>query len=122
MAGTRDHTTRAPSFTGINRQEALRWARRLGCRVEPVRRTAEVRVVHDGIGRSIRINARRKDAGRELTTFLHRVVTIGEGKKTVSAGPCSHVLKARLASRESGSSETKLDDRVDQERRSTRPN
>jgi len=34
------------SFSGMNRRDALEWAQRLGCLVEPVRGTGELRVSH----------------------------------------------------------------------------
>jgi hypothetical protein len=69
---------RAVSFSGINAKEALRLARKLGCHVKHVPGTGEKRIVHSDVLRSVKINGRRHDAGRELTTFLRRVALITE--------------------------------------------
>jgi hypothetical protein len=57
----------------MDTKKALRVAHELGCSVEYVRRTGEKRVAHPGLARSVTIDARRRDAGRRLTTFLRRV-------------------------------------------------
>lgn len=62
------------TFSGINRRDALQWAKRLGCEVEPVRGTGEFRVFHPDLPRPIRINGRRKDAGRALSKALRHLV------------------------------------------------
>jgi hypothetical protein len=59
--------------SGMNRRSALGLAKELGCRVERVRRTGEVRVSHPELQRPIRINARRKDTGRILTVALRQL-------------------------------------------------
>jgi hypothetical protein len=69
----RNAEARLRSLTGIDTRKAIRIAIELGCCVEHVRRTGEQRVSHPGIARRVRINARRRDAGRQLTTFLHHV-------------------------------------------------
>ena len=60
---------------GLNRHEAVRLAVRLGCHVEAVRRTGEVRITHPAWSRSVLINNRRKDVGRQLVTLLRRLVS-----------------------------------------------
>jgi hypothetical protein len=62
------------SFSGMNRRNALEWAHRLGCQIESIRGTGECRVFHPDLPRPIRINGRRKDAGRALTKALQRLV------------------------------------------------
>lgn len=58
--------------SGMNLREALRAAERMGCRVMPVRRTGEMRVLYPAIG-SVRLNGRRTDAPRALTQLLKAV-------------------------------------------------
>jgi len=60
------------SNTGCNLREALICATQLGLEVEHVNRTGEVRVYLPG-RRSMRLNARRKDAPRALTTLLNQI-------------------------------------------------
>jgi hypothetical protein len=48
-------------------------ARSMGCRVKKVRRTGEIRVSHDLQEKSVKVNERRKDAPRALTTWLKRL-------------------------------------------------
>ena len=52
-------------------RQALVVANELGCRVSPVRRTGEVRVIAP-TGSSVRHNGRRKDASRALVALLQR--------------------------------------------------
>jgi hypothetical protein len=59
---------------GCNLLQALRAARELGCIVVDVNRTGEVRVSHHLFSDSVRVDRRRKDAPRQLTRFLQRVV------------------------------------------------
>ena len=49
---------------------ALAEARRLGCLVEHVRRTGEIRVCHGGD--AVVVNHRRKDASKRLLVLLRR--------------------------------------------------
>ncbi len=58
-------------MTGSNLRDALNEAKQLGLIVKPVRRTGEVRVYCPGHP-SVRINIRRKDAPRALTTLINR--------------------------------------------------
>jgi hypothetical protein len=60
------------NYTGCNLREALIHATQLGCEVEYVNRTGEVRVYLPG-HRSVRLNGRRKDAPRALTTLLNQI-------------------------------------------------
>ena len=60
--------------TGMNMREALALARELGCSVEIARGTGEVLVRHPSRPTEVlRVNARRKDAPRNLTSFLRRL-------------------------------------------------
>jgi hypothetical protein len=61
------------SLSGIDTRKAVKLAIELGCRVEHVRRTGEQRVSHPNVAHSVRFNGRRRDAGRQLTTFLHHL-------------------------------------------------
>jgi hypothetical protein len=56
--------------SGMNRRNALQYARQMGCKVHHVNRTGEVRITHPSMAKSVLINNRRKDAPRALTTFL----------------------------------------------------
>jgi hypothetical protein len=56
-----------------NLREALDLARRLGCAVEPMRRSGEVRIVPPGSGLPVVVNARRKDSPRVLVVALRRL-------------------------------------------------
>lgn len=58
--------------TGCNLREALVRALQLGLEVEHVNRTGEVRVYISGRP-SVRLNGRRKDAPRALTTMLNQI-------------------------------------------------
>jgi len=58
-------------MTGCNLREALAIARKHGLRVVPVEGTGEVRVYFPGRP-CVRLNARRKDAPRALTSGLQR--------------------------------------------------
>ena len=61
------------SLSGIDTRKAIRIAIELGCSVEHVRRTGEQRISHPRVARSVRFSGRHRDAGRQLTTFLHHV-------------------------------------------------
>lgn len=56
-----------------NLREALDLARRLGYRVEGVRRTGEVKVRLPGLGAAVVCNGRRKDTPRVLIRALRRL-------------------------------------------------
>jgi hypothetical protein len=56
---------------GVNLLLALRFARRRGCVVKPIRRTGELLVAHPLLpGRRVRVSSHRKSAPRSLTRFL----------------------------------------------------
>jgi len=57
----------------MNLDKALWLARRLGCTVEPRRRTGEVVVAHPAIPRPVVHNARRESASRALTGLLAKL-------------------------------------------------
>lgn len=62
------------SLDGVpNRVELLREAGRLGCVVEPVRRTGEVRVLPPDGGPPLMLNNRRKEGTRVLVLLLRRL-------------------------------------------------
>lgn len=67
---------------GLNLAKCLQAARRLGCRVEPVHRTGEIRFVHPRMLKCITVNGRRKDAPRELTSWMNRVASMLQGQTT----------------------------------------
>ena len=67
------------SFSGVNQREALKLAQHLGCTVEPIRCTGELRVCHPALLRPIRLNGRRKDAARVLTSALRHLIQQGAG-------------------------------------------
>ena len=55
---------------GMSLREALAAALALGCVVEEVRRTGELRVRHPSRAKTVKVNGRRKDVGRALVVFL----------------------------------------------------
>lgn len=60
--------------TGMNLRPALKLARKLDCRVEPVRRTGELRVSHPAVDERVVLNRRRDSSPRALTVFLKKVL------------------------------------------------
>lgn len=58
---------------GMNLLDALRVARRLGVRVENVRRTGEVRLWHPLVSRPVNCNRRRKSASRAAVGLIQKV-------------------------------------------------
>lgn len=58
---------------GANLRQTLKEAERMGCRVKTIRRTGEFRISHPAIGRTVKLNGRRKDTPRALTCFLRRI-------------------------------------------------
>lgn len=58
---------------GMNLLDALRVARRLGVRVENVRRTGEVRLWHPLVPRPVNCNRRRKSASRAAVGLIQKV-------------------------------------------------
>lgn len=58
---------------GMNLSAATREWLAAGGTVEPVRRTGEVVYCHASLSRRIRVNGRRKDAPRLLTTALRQL-------------------------------------------------
>jgi len=60
------------AFEGVpNLRELLAMAQRLGLRVEPVRRTGEVRV-YGSDGTRATCNVRRKDGNRKLLSIIRK--------------------------------------------------
>lgn len=59
----------------MNAREALRRARALGCTVETVRRTGEVRITPPGGGKVVTtaVPTRRKDASRVLVQLIKKL-------------------------------------------------
>jgi hypothetical protein len=66
-------TSERAIHAGMNQRNAIRAASSLGCQIEHVRRTGEIRVSHPAIDRPVRINGRRKSASRKLTTMLRHI-------------------------------------------------
>lgn len=66
---------------GMNLSDATRLWRAAGGSVEPVRRTGELCFRHPAAGRRLRVNGRRKDAPRLLTSLLRQVM-----QKSVDVG------------------------------------
>lgn len=58
---------------GMNLDDVLRLARRIGISVSQVRRTGELRLSVPQFGQ-VKFNARRKDAPRAVTAFVRRYV------------------------------------------------
>lgn len=61
---------------GMNLLDVLILVRSFGGRVEPIRRTGEVRLLHSKIPSSGPINARRKDAPRHAVVWLRRLAQL----------------------------------------------
>jgi hypothetical protein len=76
MIKKRMHCRTQQVYAGMNLREALGVARRAGSRIRPLRRTGEIRVSHPMMKRSLRLSdpSRRKDATREFTTWLKRLL------------------------------------------------
>lgn len=60
---------------GLNLRAAIQIAERLGCCIQPVRRTGEIRFSHRLLLSTVRVNRRRKDAPRSLSGWLKDVVS-----------------------------------------------
>jgi len=56
--------------SGMNLREAVAYAKGIGCTVVKLPGTGELMISHPTWDRRIRINGRRKDAPRALTTAL----------------------------------------------------
>ena len=67
--------------SGMNLRDAIKEARELGFDIRPINRAGELLFRHVSLDRAIRINARRKDAGRQLTVALRRVAELKEGNR-----------------------------------------
>lgn len=64
---------RTRCVSGANLLDCEKSARQLGCNVEPVNGTGEIRFSHPKIQRTLTVDGRRKDAPRALTAWLNRV-------------------------------------------------
>jgi len=66
-------TKRCPAriTRGLNLAECIRAAQQLGCQVEPVHGTGEVRFAHPSMLKTVTVNRRRKDAPRKLTHWIN---------------------------------------------------
>lgn len=64
------------SLSGMNRRDALSLAHNLGCAIDYVHASGEVRVSHPLMPKSVTINNRRKDADRWLTCFLTKLLRV----------------------------------------------
>jgi hypothetical protein len=62
------------SLSRDNLRQTLKYAEKLGCKVEKIRRSGEIRISHRDLPRPIRINGRRKDVPRKLESALRRIV------------------------------------------------
>jgi len=60
-------------FTGMSLRKAIEFAYRIGCSVRHPNRTGELIIGHHLAVKSVRINARRKDAPRSLTSFISAI-------------------------------------------------
>jgi NACalpha-BTF3-like transcription factor len=59
--------------SGANLRDCEKLAKQLGCDIETVNGTGEIRFSHPTIQKSIRVGGRRKDAPRALTAWLNGV-------------------------------------------------
>jgi hypothetical protein len=64
---------------GINLRDAINIARKLGCSAMPKHRTGEYTLRHSAVAGRIVFNGRRKDAPREVTQWLRRLVRVISG-------------------------------------------
>jgi hypothetical protein len=68
-------------LTGANLLDAVKAARAMGCECRNLPATGDLYVTHPSHPRGVRVNCRRKDAPRSLTTMLKRVADgRGSGK------------------------------------------
>lgn len=64
--------------TGGNLRDSLRLAESLGCSVvKPRNNGGEYVVSHPGVRRKVRLNGRRKDTPRSLTSLLRHIEGLG---------------------------------------------
>lgn len=61
------------AFIGMNLKNLEKAARRLGVTIERPRGTGEVRFSHPMMEKSVKQNARRKDATREVIVWMKRL-------------------------------------------------
>jgi hypothetical protein len=66
------HQTRVAR--GANLSDCIKIARDLGCQIEPVCRTGEIRFSHALVSKRVTVNGRRKSAPRPLTTWLNGII------------------------------------------------
>jgi len=59
--------------SGVNLLDCQKIAKRLGCDIQTVTGTGEIRFSHPKIRKSVRVDGRRKDAPRALTAWLNRI-------------------------------------------------
>lgn len=59
---------------GENLRHCLKSAQKLGCTVEVVHRTGEIRCSHPTVPESVRVDRRRKSSPRALTCWLNHLV------------------------------------------------
>jgi len=57
----------------LNGSEAVRIATEIGCKIEPVADTGELRLSHPLIGRSIKIRPETSYVGRVAVSFLREI-------------------------------------------------
>ena len=58
---------------GMNTRQAIKLARALGCRIEPNKGTAEIRIHPPDGSRHVTMKGTRKDAPRVLTVMIRRL-------------------------------------------------
>ena len=76
MEKTMSKLNRTYCESGVNLLDCVRIAKQLGCDVQPVNGTGEIRFSHPNIQKSVRVDGRRKDAPRALTAWLNRICHI----------------------------------------------
>jgi hypothetical protein len=69
-------------ISGLSLRQALKAARRLGCSVYKPRKTGEVVVRHDDLTTRVRINCRRKDAPKQLVSYLRGLQSRSASRST----------------------------------------
>lgn len=67
----------------IDHAEAIRIADELGCRVETVAETGEVRLSHPLIGRSVKLREQGTFVARQAISFLREIAGLPLPKKRV---------------------------------------
>lgn len=67
---------KARLVSGLNVVDCKRMARDLGCTMEHVSGTGDIRFSHPSMPKPVNVNGRRKDAPRALTAWINGLVSV----------------------------------------------